>query len=103
MIRSPYLLSALLLAAATAPLAALSPALAAEDGVPASADAVAEAYAVLLARDYVYPETGARYAAAIRAAIKAGRYKALAGDALADPHRHDLTASDHLQSQSGCP
>ena len=92
MIRSPYLLSALLLAAATAPLAALSPALAAEDGVPASADAVAEAYAVLLARDYVYPDTGARYAAAIRAAIKAGRYKALAGDALAKAIDEDVNA-----------
>ena len=70
MIRSSHILPALLLAAAMAavPLLALSPAFAADE---AGADQVAETYAALLERDYVYPETGQRYADAIRAAIAA--------------------------------
>ena len=92
MIRRSRFLTLLLLAAA--PLF-LMPSLAAEEAAvpaPVAPDQVAEAYAVLLARDYVYPETGARYAAAIRAAIKAGRYKALAGDALAKAIDEDVNA-----------
>ncbi|MGB3846688.1 MAG: hypothetical protein WA940_12530, partial [Sphingopyxis sp.] len=61
------LLPALLMA--TAPLAVL-PVVAAEEAAPApavDANAVAETYAALLERDYVYPDTGRRYAAAIRA------------------------------------
>lgn len=82
MIRSTHVLAALLLAAgaATAPAIMASPALAADK---TSANAIAETYARLLERDYVYPETGKRYAAAIRAAIASGRYAALSGEALA--------------------
>ena len=92
MIRRSRVLPLLLLAAAPFPL---MPALAAEESAapaPVASDQVAEAYAALLARDYVYPETGARYAAAIRAAIKAGRYKALSGDALAKAIDADVNA-----------
>ncbi|WP_260580755.1 S41 family peptidase [Sphingopyxis sp. PET50] len=92
MIRRSRFLPLLLLAAAPLPL---TPALAAEEAAapaPVGADAVAEAYAALLARDYVYPETGARYAAAIRAAIAAGRYRALSGDALAKAIDEDVNA-----------
>jgi hypothetical protein len=83
MIRSSRILPALLLAAGmvVVPVLAPPPAYAADE---ASADAVAEKYAALLERDYVYPETGKRYAAAIRAGIAAGRYKTLAGPALGE-------------------
>lgn len=95
MIRSRRLLPALLLAAAL-PLAASSPALAADEAAPVSApvsaNAVAEAYAALLARDYVYPETGERYAAAIRAGIKAGRYAPLTGEELGRAIDADVNA-----------
>ena len=70
MIRASYILPALLLTAGTiaAPMMASSPALAADE---VSADKVAETYAALLESDYVYPETGKRYAAALRAGIAA--------------------------------
>ena len=83
-----HIFPALLMAAA--PLAAL-PVIAAEEAaspasadadVNADADAVAEAYAALRERDYVYPATGRRYAAAIRGGIAAGRYARLTGEAL---------------------
>ncbi|WP_432769702.1 MAG: S41 family peptidase [Sphingopyxis sp.] len=82
---------ALLLAAG---LSVVLPAVhAAEDAAPAvKSDAVAEAYAALLERDYVYPEIGRRYAAAIRAGIAAGRYAPLAGDALATALEGDAQA-----------
>lgn len=91
MIRSSRLLPGLLMAAAmvAAPLIAPPPAFAADE---ASGDAVAETYAALLERDYVYPETGKRYAAALRAAIKAGRYKTLSGEALGSAIDADMNA-----------
>jgi len=81
MIRSSRILPALLFAAGmvVAPILAPPPAMAADE---ASADQIAENYAALLERDYVYPETGKRYAAAIRAGIAAGRYATLTGEAL---------------------
>ncbi|KTE17288.1 S41 family peptidase [Sphingopyxis sp. H115] len=91
MIRLSHLLPALLVAAGTAaaPLLAPSSAFAAEE---ASADAIAEKYAALLERDYLYPETGKRYAAAIRAGIAAGRYKGLSGEALGAAIDSDVNA-----------
>lgn len=85
------LLPALLIAASVTalPLLASSPALAADD---ASANAIAEKYAALLESDYVYPETGKRYAAAIRAAIAAGRYAPLSGEALGEAIDADVNA-----------
>ena len=84
MILSARVLPALLLvAAATAIPSVVVPALAAsETEQPAIGDVIAGKYAALLERDYVYPETGKRYAAALREGIKAGRYKALTGEAL---------------------
>lgn len=99
MIRPQRLLPLLL--AAAMPLAAMP---AHADEAPAApamnGDAVAEAYAALLARDYVYPETGARYAAAIRAAIAAGRYASLTGEALGtaiDADVHAVSPDGHLR------
>lgn len=91
MIRSSRILPALLVAAATAsaPLLVASPVLAADE---ASADVVAGKYAALLERDYLYPETGKRYADAIRAGIAAGRYKALTGEALGTAIDRDVDA-----------
>ncbi|MGH6631810.1 MAG: S41 family peptidase [Sphingopyxis sp.] len=91
MIRSSRILPALLLAAgmAVVPILAPPPASAADE---ASADAVAEKYAALLERDYVYPETGKRYAAAIRAGIAAGRYRTLSGPALGEAIDADVNA-----------
>ncbi|MBJ7441911.1 MAG: S41 family peptidase [Sphingopyxis sp.] len=91
MIRSAHILSALLVAAGTAmaPMMAASPVLAADE---VSGNAIAEKYAVLLERDYVYPETGKRYAAAIRAAIATGRYTSLTGDALGQAVDQDVNA-----------
>lgn len=91
MIRSSHILPALLVvsAAAAVPLLAPSPVQAAGE---ASADAVAETYAALLERDYVYPETGRRYAAAIRAGIAAGRYRMLSGEALGAAVDADVNA-----------
>lgn len=85
------LLPALLMAAAmvAGPTFAPPPAMAADD---VSADAVAEAYAALLERDYLYPETGRRYAGAIRAGIAAGRYKGLSGEALGAAIDSDVNA-----------
>ncbi|HZG33255.1 MAG TPA: hypothetical protein VEZ59_08275, partial [Sphingopyxis sp.] len=86
------LLPALLMA--TAPLAVL-PVVAAEEAAPApavDANAVAETYAALLERDYVYPDTGRRYAAAIRAAIATGRYAPLTGAALGTAIDADVSA-----------
>ena len=82
MIRARQILPALLLAtgAAMVPAIVAAPALAADE---AYANAIAEKYAELLERDYVYPDTGKRYAAAIRAAAASGRYAPLSGDALA--------------------
>ena len=78
MIRFSRLLPGLLIAAAmiAAPVFAPPPVLAADEAV---GDAVAEKYAALLERDYVYPEMGKRYAEALRAGIKAGRYRPLSG------------------------
>ncbi|MBJ7501466.1 MAG: S41 family peptidase [Sphingopyxis sp.] len=91
MIRSSHLLPALLLAAGVAGGSALvpPPAMAADE---VSADAIAEKYAALLERDYLYPETGKRYAEAIRAGIAAGRYKALSGEALGAAIDRDVNA-----------
>lgn len=89
MIRSPHILPALLLAAAIAAAPLSAPAAAADE---AGADAIAERYAALLDRDYVYPETGKRYADAIRAAIAAGRYKGLSGEALGSAIDRDVNA-----------
>ena len=79
----------LAVAAAGSVAVAPGPAHAAED---ATADRVAEAYAVLLERDYLYPDTGKRYAAAIRASIAAGRYKGLSGEALGTAIDRDIDA-----------
>jgi len=91
MIRSARLLPALLIAASVValPLVATPPALAADE---ASANQIAEKYAALLERDYVYPETGKRYAAAIRAGIAAGRYAPLTGEALGEAIDKDVNA-----------
>lgn len=99
MIRSTHILSALLLAsgAAMVPVIMAAPAQAADE---ASANAIAEKYALLLERDYVYPDTGKRYAAAIRAAIGSGRYAPLAGDALAkalDATVNGVSPDGHLR------
>ncbi|NIJ35508.1 hypothetical protein FHR22_000157 [Sphingopyxis panaciterrae] len=85
------LLPGLLIVAGVAalPLVAAPPVLAAD---AVSADAIAEKYAALLERDYVYPETGKRYAAAIRAAIAAGRYAPLDGEALGEAIDADVNA-----------
>ena len=91
MSRSRLILSALLLAASGAALSAPAVPAAAEE-VEADANAVAERYATLLERDYVYPGTGRRYAAAIRAGIAAGRYAPLAGAALARALDADVNA-----------
>lgn len=91
MVRSSRILPALLLAAATAlgPAFMSPPAMAADE---AGADVIAEKYAALLERDYVYPETGKRYADAIRAGIAAGRYNALNGEALGTAIDSDVNA-----------
>ncbi|HWW55334.1 MAG TPA: S41 family peptidase [Sphingopyxis sp.] len=86
MIRSLQLLPAILLAASTV---AAPPAVAADE---VAANSVAEKYAALLERDYVYPETGKRYAAAIRAAIASGRYTMLTGEALGAAIDADVAA-----------
>ena len=85
MIRSSHILSAMLAYA----VAMASPVLAADD---AGADRIAEKYAGLLERDYVYPDIGKRYAAAIRAAIAAGRYASLDGEALGEAIDADVRA-----------
>ena len=91
MIRSSLVMPALLLAAgmAAVPLCTPSPALAADE---AGADAIAEKYAALLERDYLYPETGKKYADAIRAGIAAGRYKGFSGEALGAAIDSDVNA-----------
>ena len=91
MIRSSRFVPGLLMAAAmmAVPAIAPPPVLAADEAV---GDAVAERYAALLERDYVYPETGKRYAAALRAGIRAGRYRALSGEALGAAIDADLNA-----------
>ncbi|HEY0596898.1 S41 family peptidase [Sphingopyxis sp.] len=91
MIRSSRILPALLLAAAMAigPVLAPPPAMAADE---ISADTIAEKYAALLERDYLYPETGKRYADAIRAGIAAGRYRTLSGEALGTAIDSDVDA-----------
>jgi len=91
MIGSTRLLPALLLAAGLVVLPVVAPprAFAADE---AGADAIAEKYAALLERDYVYPETGKRYAAAIRAGIAAGRYAPLTGEALGEAIDKDVNA-----------
>jgi hypothetical protein len=87
MIRPLRLLPGLLAAAAMMAVPSVaSPAAPASAAPEAEAeiggDRIAEKYAALLERDYVYPETGKRFAAALRAGIKAGRYRALSGEAL---------------------
>lgn len=99
MIRSSRLLPGLLIAAAmvAAPLIAPRPVLAADE---AKGDAVAEKYAALLERDYVYPETGKRYAEALRAGIEAGRYRTLTGEALGaaiDADVRAVSSDGHLR------
>lgn len=103
MIRSSRLLPGLLMAAAmiAAPILALPPAFAADEvSGEVSGDAIAEAYAALLERDYVYPETGKRYAEALRAGIAAGRYAKLSGEALGEAIDADVravSADGHLR------
>ena len=91
MIRFSRILPALMVAAGTviASVIAPPPALAADE---VSANVIAETYAALLERDYVYPETGKRYAAAIRAGIAAGRYASLIGEALGKAIDQDVNA-----------
>ncbi len=91
MIRSSRILPALLFAAGAAllPVIVPPPAMAADE---ASANQIAENYAALLERDYVYPETGKRYAAAIRSGIAAGRYASLTGEALGQAIDRDVNA-----------
>ena len=91
MIRSAAIGGAIMLAVAAAGSVAVAPepARAAED---ATADRVAETYAALLERDYLYPDTGKRYAAAIRASIAAGRYKGLSGEVLGTAIDRDIDA-----------
>jgi hypothetical protein len=99
MIRTTHIVTALLLAtgAALAPVMLAAPAQAAHE---AGANAIAEKYASLLERDYVYPDTGKRYAAAIRAAMASGRYAPLSGDALAkalDATVNGVSPDGHLR------
>ena len=91
MIRASNILTALLFAAGAAavPLGATSPVLTADE---VSADTIAETHAALLESDYVYPETGKRYAAALRAGIAAGRYAPLTGQALGQAIDQDVNA-----------
>ena len=91
MIRSSRILPALLFAASMTalPIVAPSSAMAADE---VSADQIAENYAALLERDYVYPEIGERYAAALRAGIAAGRYAKLTGEALGQAIDKDVAA-----------
>lgn len=91
MIRSSPILPALLFAAGVValPIVAPSQAVAADE---VSADQIAENYAALLERDYVYPEIGKRYSAALRAGIAAGRYSKLTGEALGQAIDKDITA-----------
>lgn len=107
MIRSSRILPALLLAAGMAVVPILAPpsAYAADE---ASANQIAETYAALLERDYVYPETGKRYAAAIRAGIAAGRYASLTGEALGQAIDKDVNAVSpdghlRLRTPEGAP
>ncbi len=78
-------LSLLLLAASPAALMLPTPAaMAADAGAAVPSDVVAEHYAAQLEANYVYPEIGKRYAAALREGIAAGRYAPLTGAALAE-------------------
>ena len=103
MIRTTHIVTALLLAtgAALAPVMLAAPAKAADEAADETgANAIAETYAALLERDYVYPETGKRYAAAIRAAIASGAYAPLSGDALAkalDAAVNGVSPDGHLR------
>lgn len=93
MIRSSRILPALLFAAGAVALPILVPPPASAEGeASVSANQIAETYAALLERDYVYPETGKRYAAAIRAGIAAGRYASLTGEALGQAIDKDVNA-----------
>lgn len=68
-------LSLLLLAASPAALMLPTPAaMAADADAAVPSDVVAEHYAAQLEANYVYPDIGKRYAAALRAGIAAGRY-----------------------------
>jgi hypothetical protein len=79
--RNSLVMPALLALAGLAAVPLLAPPAAhAQDEV--RAEDIAEKYAALLERDYLYPETGERYAAVLRAGIAAGRYKGLASEAL---------------------
>ena len=95
MIRPMRLLPGLLIAAAmiAVPVIAPPPVLAADEAADQTVgDAVAEKYAALLERDYVYPEMGKRYADALRAGIEAGRYRTLSGEALGAAIDADVNA-----------
>ena len=93
MIRSSRILPALLFAAGAVALPILAPPpVSAEGEASVNANQIAETYAALLERDYVYPETGKRYAAAIRAGIAAGRYETLTGEALGQAIDKDVNA-----------
>ena len=96
---SRHLVSALLLAAA-APFV-VAPALGADAAPAVQANSIAENYAALLERDYVYPETGKRYAAALRDGIKAGRYRLLTGEALGAAIDADVRARTIYLAQIG--
>ncbi|MGR4893428.1 S41 family peptidase [Sphingopyxis sp. LARHCG72] len=96
---SRRVLPGLLMAATIIAVPVVSPpaALAADE---VAGDVVAEKYAALLERDYVYPETGKRYATAIRAGIAAGRYATLTGEALGqaiDRDVHAVSPDGHLR------
>ncbi len=79
--RNSLVMPALLALAGLAAVPLLAPPAAyAQDEV--RAEDIAENYAALLEQGYLYPETGKRYAAVLRAGIAAGRYKGLAGEAL---------------------
>ena len=56
------------------------------------ARAVVDELANALERDFVYPETGARYAAMLRSNLAKGAYDALAGKELAEALTRDLQA-----------
>lgn len=89
----------MVLAAAMVALPVFLP-LSAQAAEEPSSNQIAENYAALLESDYVYPDTGLRYAAAIRAGIASGRYAALTGAALGeaiDADLHAVSPDGHLR------
>lgn len=87
-------IAALLQPAAQAPASAPAPA------APVDAAVTVGALADMLAENYVFPDTGNRYAAALRAHLAEGLYAGLTGQALADRLTDDLRAvspDNHLR------